>query len=259
MAKKKRVAVIADLHCGHRAGLTTKPYHRPHSKDKFHKLQIELWNLYTSKIDAIKPIDILIVNADCIDGRGERSGSRELIVTDRRKQVQMAVECIEYVEAKHIVMTYGTGYHVGRTEDWEEDIADAVKADKIGAHEFINVNGLIFDVKHKVGSSTIPHGRHTPIAKEKLWNIMWAEKQNQPRSDVIIRSHVHYFDFCGDARWLGMTTPALQGLGTMYGTRECSGTVDWGFVWFDVYSKENYTWKAEVVEVESQRVEVLKY
>lgn len=259
MAKPKRVAVIADLHCGHRAGLTPKAHHRPHSDDKFHKLQVELWGLYTSKIDSIKPIDILLVNADCIDGRGEKSGSRELIAVDRREQVKMAVEAIEYTEAQNIVMTYGTGYHVGNVEDWEDLIADEVGADKIGGHEFIDVNGLIFDMKHKIGSSTIPHGRHTPIAKEKLWNIMWAEKENQPSSDVIIRSHVHYFDYCGDARWLGMTTPALQGLGTIYGTRQCSGTVDWGFVWFDVLSKDNYTWKAEVVEVASQRVSVLKF
>jgi len=256
---KKRVCVIADLHCGHRAGLTPPSYHRPHSNDKFHKVQIELWGLFTSRIDAIKPIDLLLVNGDCIDGRGEKSGSRELVTIDRREQTKMAIQAIEYTEAKNIVMTYGTGYHVGNIEDRENDIADAVKADKIGGHEFVDVNGLVFDLKHKIGNSQIPHGRATPIAKEKLWNIMWAERKNQPNSDVIIRSHVHHFDYCGNSRFLGMTTPALQGMGSIYGSRECSGTVDWGFVWFDVTSKRNYTWKSEVVEVESQRVEVLKY
>jgi hypothetical protein len=207
----------------------------------------------------VQPIDILIVNGDCIDGRGERSGSRELVSVDRREQVKMAVECIELVEAKHIVMTYGTPYHSGTSEDWEDQIADKVGADAIGGHEFVNVNGLIFDVKHKVGGSTIPHGRHTPIAKEKLWNIMWNEKEeNQPNSDIIIRSHVHYFDFCGDSRWLGMTTPALQGLGTIYGSRQCSGTVDWGLVWFDVDKKGHYSWNYEVAEVVAQRAPVLK-
>jgi hypothetical protein len=258
MSREQRVVVIADMHCGHRAGLTPRSYHRPHSQDKFHKLQVELWKLYEKKINALKPIDILIVNADCIDGRGERSGSRELITTDRREQVKMAVEAIELVESKHIVMTYGTGFHVGRNEDWEDDIADAVKADKIGGHEFIDVNGLLFDIKHKVGSSTIPHGRFTAIAREKLWNVMWTEKQNQESSDVIVRSHVHYFGHCGDGNWLGITTPALQGMGSIYGTRECSGVVDWGFVWFDIWDRENYAWKAEVTPVVSQRAEILK-
>ena len=259
MAKPKRVCVIADLHCGHRAGLTPKAYHRPHSTDKFHKLQVELWGLFTSKIDVIKPVNLLIVNGDCIDGRGVKSGSRELVEVDRNIQVKMAIEAIEYVEAKNIVMTYGTGYHTGNSDDKEDLIAEGVKADKIGGHEFIDVNGLSFNCKHKIGNSQIPHGRLTPISKEKLWNIMWSERDNQPNSDVIIRSHVHHFDYCGNSRYLGMTTPALQGMGSIYGSRECSGTVDWGFVWFDVTSKEDYTWKAEVVEVESQRVQVLKY
>ncbi len=259
MPKKKRLVVIADLHCGNRVGLTPPSYHRPHSDDKFHKVQIELWDLYSKKINELKPIDILVVNGDAIDGRGERSGSRELIEVDRKKQCNMAAWCINYADAKHVVMTYGTGYHSGNRDDWEDSVAEMVSADKIGGHEFINVNGLVFDFKHKVGSSTIPHGRHTPIAKEKLWNIMWHEKENQPNSDVIVRSHTHYFDFCGDSRWLGMTTPALQGLGTMYGTRQCSGTVDWGFVWFDVDSKGSYLWNYEVVDVVAQRAPVLKF
>jgi hypothetical protein len=259
VATKKRVCIIADLHCGHRAGLTPTTHHRPHSDDKFHKLQVELWGLFTSKIDAIKPIDILVVNGDAIDGRGVKSGSRELVEVDRNVQVKMATHAIEYAEAKHIVMTFGTGYHTGHSDDKESLIAENVKADKIGGHEFIEVNGLTFDCKHFIGNSQIPHGRGTPISREKLWNTIWAERENQPNSDVIIRSHVHHFDYIGTSRYLGMTTPALQGMGSIYGARQCSGTVDWGFVWFDVWSREEYTWKAEVVEVESQRVQVLKY
>jgi hypothetical protein len=257
MSKTKRVLVIADMHCGHVVGLTPPEHHWLKSMDRYHKIQIKLWQYYSEILDKIRPIDILIVNGDSIDGRGERSGSRELITTDRRQQVKMACDCINFVEAEKIVLTYGTPYHVGNEEDWEDQIADGVDAVTIGGHEFIDVNGLIFDVKHKIGSSTIPHGRHTPIAKEKLWNIMWREKKNQPDSNVIIRSHVHYFDYCGASNWLGMTTPALQGLGSMYGKRQCSGTVDWGLVWFDVNSQENFTWKAEIVEVELQAVEVL--
>ena len=256
---KKRVCIIADLHCGHRAGLTPKKYHRPHSDDKFHKLQVELWGLFASKIDSIKPVNLLICNGDAIDGRGVKSGSRELVEVDRNKQVDMAVTCIEHVDAKNIVMTFGTGYHTGNSDDKEDLIAERVKADKIGSHEFIDVNGLNFDCKHFIGNSQIPHGRATPISREKLWNIMWAERENQPNADVIIRSHVHHFDYVGNSRYLGMTTPALQGMGSIYGARQCSGTVDWGFVWFDVWSKEKYTWTAEVVEVESQKVQVLKY
>ena len=74
---------------------------------------------------------------------------------------------------------------------------------------------------------------------------MWAERGEYPKADVLIRSHVHYYDFDGDFDWLGMTTPALQGYGSKFGGRKCTGTVDVGLVYFDVKGKDDYTWKAK--------------
>jgi hypothetical protein len=85
-----------------------------------------------------------------------------------------------------------------------------------------------------VGGSTIPHGRFTATAKERLWNVLWNERELRPKAQVILRGHVHYATFCGEPGWVAMTLPALQGMGTRYGGRVCSGTVHWGAVIFDV-------------------------
>jgi hypothetical protein len=168
---------------------------------------------------------------------------------DRDEQAEMAEEPIKLPRAKHIVMSYGTAYHSGKTEDWENQIAKAVGAAKIGSEDTIEVNGLLINYRHHVGSSTIPHGRHTAIAKEVLWNQLWSLRGEYPRADVLIRSHVHYHRYAGAADWLAFTTPCLQGYGTKYGGRRMSGTIDLGVVWLDVYSKDKYTWDRKILRM----------
>lgn len=263
MAKKrrfKRNVVIADAHCGHRVGLTPPQYQSAIQGHKYHRIQVETWGLYTGIIDSLKPIDNLFVNADMVDGKGDRSGGSELITPDMRIQVDMAREVILYAEADAIVMTRGTPYHVSPGgEDWEDVLAREVEAKKIGDHEWIDVNGVVFDMKHKVGSSSIPHGRGTPIAKEKLWNMIWADHEDQPKSDIIIRSHVHYHYLVGEPpRWIGMTTPALQAMGSKFGARQCSGHVDWGLVHFDIKDNGEWEWKSHIIPVVSQKASALQ-
>jgi len=264
MKKSKRVLVVSDFHCGHRSGLTPPAWQsrpagsNPAQHNKYANTQKDLWGWYAKTIKSIQPIDILIVNGDAIDGRGERSGSTELIATNRQEQVAMAVECIKTVKAESIVMTYGTPYHTGYKEDWEACIADRVKAEKIGAHEWIEVNGIVIDIKHKIGRSELPHTRHTAIARDHLWNELWAAHDEQPRANILIRSHVHYFTYAGSNRWLAITTPALQSYGTKYGARECTGKVDVGLIYFDIEENGEYTWTPIIAQLPTQKVRALK-
>lgn len=254
----KTVVIVSDFHCGHVVGLTPPKYQSASgSLAKFGEMQKAVWKFYSELMKKLQPIHLLILNGDAIDGKGERSGGTELIEADRTEQVQMATQCIEKAKAKNIVMTHGTPYHTGVTEDFERSIADAVGA-KIGGHEWIDVNGLIFDCKHKIGSSVIPHGRHTAIARDRLWNQLWSIDEQQPLADIIIRSHVHYFKYSGDADVLAMTTPALQGYGSKYGARQCSGRVDIGLVWFKIGDKGDYSWKPEIMRTELQKTRALK-
>ena len=65
---------------------------------------------------------------------------------------------------------------------------------------------------------------------------MWhAERRQQPNSQILIRSHVHYFKFTGDVNFLAMTTPALQGWGSKYGVRQCEGLINVGVLWLKIY------------------------
>ena len=247
----KRVLFTGDMHCGHRVGLTPPQYdHGP--DDRWRKIRRELWDAYRKSVNAIKPIDIHIQNGDALDGKGTRSGGTELIASDRNMQIQMAAACMTESEARAYRLIYGTTYHTGRDEDWELTLANQMGWE-IGSHDWFDINGIVFDVKHKIGSTSIPHGKGTAISRDRLWNILWAEHDEQPKSDVLIRSHVHFFHFTGDDDWLGVYLPALQGQGSKFGARICSGVVHFGIVWFDCYDDGSYEWSRDIIRVASQK------
>jgi hypothetical protein len=62
---------------------------------KWRVIQAQLWAAFTNMVDKLKPIDILFVNGDEVDGKGKRSGGTELISTDRSVQAEMAAFCIQ--------------------------------------------------------------------------------------------------------------------------------------------------------------------
>ena len=281
----KRVLLCGDLHCGHRVGLTPPAWQQKPTnekdehqflsmslREKFYGVQSKCWKWWVSEITKLRPFHLAIVNGDVIDGNGVRSGGTELITTDRQEQTDMAIKALSIVQAPNWCFTFGTPYHAGTEEDYETRVAEWLDAqtwtDKvtIGAHEWPEVNGWVFDVKHKIGGSSIPHGRMTALLKDNLWNAIWAENNEQPRGDIVIRSHVHYYGHTDS--WRGnreqhlATLPALQAMGTKFGARQCSGIVHFGFCYVDLppdNSGETIQWHALRLPTEVQKATVTTF
>jgi hypothetical protein len=233
----KRVFVASDSHCGHRVGLTPTPY-QGHGDSKWEQLQFSLWSWFKTEVEKHKPYDIAILNGDLIDGKGFRSGGSELITADRMMQARIAFDAFRIVEAQKVRIIAGTPYHSGTEEDFEQRIMDLYLADGIDCafhgHGFYTINGRNLDVKHKISSSSVHHGRATPLLKEIDANLFWAMDDVEPMADIVIRGHVHYhLQTEQDGRY-GFILPSLQGLGDKYGSRQCSNRVDFGFLVLDI-------------------------
>jgi len=263
---KKRVIVMGDTHCGHNIGLTPPAWQYGWKSDgstkrnKWAKTQKELWRAYDKILKSLEPYDVLLFMGDAIDGKGFRSGGVEQVSCSMAEQADMAAHAInhtrKYARNKNykIFGVYGTDYHVAIDgEDAEDIVAREAGFEKIAGHDWIDINGCIFDIKHKVGSSGIPHGRHTAMAKEYLWAQHWAMTGQAPKPDVVLRAHVHYSTFAGGPDWLALTTPALQGMGSRFGVRQCSGLVDWGMVHFDVNNDGSYDWNIHTVKLDCHK------
>lgn len=246
-----RVLVISDLHCGHRAALTPPAWwyaEDPEEPDrsKWARMQRETWAYYLEMLQAHAPYDVLIVNGDMVEGKGERSGSTELITASIEEQAHMAARCIESVHAPVILMTYGTPYHVGNAEDYENEVFKEVHADAIESEGKWKIEDKVFDVKHFVSASTVPYGRSTAINRDKVWASIWSELYGKERPSVTIRSHVHYYDLSDNTMFgTGLITPALEGPGTKHGGRKCMGWVDFGVLILDVEKGEQIQCTAE--------------
>jgi hypothetical protein len=254
MAKEKNLLIIADLHDGHKVGFTPPRFDfKTEFNEKLYNHRRMIYKWVHKEAKKRGPYDAMIINADCIDGRGEKSGGTELLTTDRLVQCKMAAEAINSFNVPKKFMTYGTPYHTGKLEDFEDIVADLVGAEKIGGEDNLEVNGCVINYKHNIGRSSIPHGRHTAIAREHLWNIMWAERGEYPLAQIIIRSHVHYYGGAFGAGWVALTTPALQSYGSKFGTRQVQGTVDIGFVVLRIKNKEEFSWEAPILRMPYQK------
>lgn len=254
-----RILLAADNHAGHRTGLTP-PRWWDDISFKWGRQQRELWKFYTEVVDAWKPFDFVLWNGDAISGKGERQGGTQHITVDRAEQAEIAMETILQTGCRVVRMSYGTPYHVGASEDWENMVVEKLRGKRIDcgikSHVFLNVNGREINMKHKIESSTVHHGRMTPLAKHIDWNRWWASIGVQPRADILIRSHVHYsvgpayHDGC-----LGIVTPSLQGLGDKYGSRQCVGTVEFGLIFLTISKEGAVSWDMKILTGESQRDE----
>ena len=236
-----RVLLWGDAHCGSNVGLTPPAYQTKYTPDpkteehrtlnKWASLQKECWDWYIHKLEILKPIDKLFYLGDGIDGTGHRSGGTELIYVDRKIQVRIAIEALEAAEAKEMVMVYGTPYHTGQLEDFELDIARHFGC-KIGGHEWEDVNGCTFDLKHKQGNCDNPT---TGLWQQIRDHREWAGLGEQPKANVLVRAHTHRFCILKLEDCIGITIPALQAYGTKFGARQCSRKVQFGLVALDVW------------------------
>ena len=57
---------------------------------------------------------------------------------------------------------------------------------------------------------------------------------------------------------LSFVTPALQGMGSKYGARQCETVVDWGLIVIEITPAGSISWKKDIATLEGQPVETLK-
>jgi len=256
----KRMVVLSDLHSGHMLGLTPPAWQYSKDNEKLGeiaRLQSEGWEWYTNAIKEVgKDVDILVCNGDLIDGRGDRSGNAEVITTDRMLQVAIGVEALEKWNAKKVFFTRGTPYHTGNGEEFEN-----IAADRMGGiiDDFLNleVNGKVFNFKHKVGNSGVPYGKATPVLKQKVINQLETDYNDMPNADVVIRSHVHNMHIIQNSVGWAITTPALQ-LNSRFGRQQCSGIIDYGFIVIDVYENGDIDVSPVLAKLNTNKPSIIK-
>lgn len=233
-----KLLIAGDLQCGHIMGITPPKYQgiiaNLYSEyPKLTQITKTMWDFVEDFIKD-KKYDAAIINAEGIEGKNTRGGARELITPDRIKQLDIFAEVLQYIDAPNIYMTVGSAYHSGRSELWEK-LMEKIYPQKIIVRNVLdlNINGIKFRCRHKIGRTSTPTGGDIMLRKKWLESLIWHVKHDFDMPQVLIFSHAHYFRYLGEQDWLAMILPSLQGF-TEYGALESSGHVDFGLVEFDV-------------------------
>ena len=253
--KKRTILILSDLHCGSDGGLTPPAWQREGNNPDAYQVQKITWKWFSEAMKNLPDIDACVVNGDAIDGASKITGSTDLIVVDRMEQGEMAMSALDLVPTDKFFFTRGTPYHTGKAEQFEDVLAEKMDG-TIKDQLDIQVFNTRINFKHKTGSSGIPHGRATAIAKELMWDKMQSVKDDDVNADVIVRSHAHYYIQFQDSSSTAIITPALQ-WNSRYGRQQCSGIIDYGFIMLHVYENGRVVVEPVLANIKSLKKEVL--
>jgi len=268
--KPYKIIIVSDFHAGHRVGLTPTPWQMKYVEtdvtkhNKVLKVQKSMWDFFSKEIIKIKKETkcptLCIVNGDSVDGQNPKNSGIEEITTSILEQVAIAKNIIDFIGANTNIIVAGTDFHCSGPSgtDAEQVLADQLHA-KFENHCWIDVHGVVMDFKHYIGSGSTPQSRYNPLGKESTWSKLWQEADLIPDVDYLIRSHVHYYSMIQSSSQTCLTTPSLQGLGSLFGIRKCSGMVDVGFITFDVEPSGKTTMTKHFANLQPQAVKPIMF
>lgn len=257
----KKVLAIGDLHCGSMVGLTHPNWiFKKERNREVYNLQCEMWDKYCESLDEIGKVDVLLVNGDIIDGKGVKAGGTEQITVDMLEQTEMAIACIEQIKFKNAIFTYGTPYHTASKsgEDFDKIVAKHFNSEIFDETNF-EVDKVLFNARHKVGSSSSPYNRAQPVGRHRLWESLSSLRTKDEIPQIFLRSHVHYFSGCEEKDWRAFTLPALQASATKFGARECVGLTDWGMIVFLVENGQYAGYESYISVLQSSKKKIIKF
>lgn len=223
----KRGIVVSDIHSGSIYGL------QPPEFNIFSGVNVQqnagqefLWKCWLDfvvRVKVFKP-DFVIVNGDVVDGPQRKNQGAELALSAPGDQVGAAIEVLRVLKkvtpkAKWY-FTQGTPYHVGEWGDAEESIALALDATpylSVGTGKlcrevlWLQMEGVILEAAHHISGGTGFY-RLTSLDREAQWSAISAKDATKgiPKSDLLIRSHVHNFAYGEHASKQVLTTPCWE-------------------------------------------------
>jgi len=256
-----RLIVVADIHAGSYQATTHPDCSKLSKRDKELKtIQSSLWDFYSYEIRSVGEINWLVVNGDAIDGKARRNGGNDVMTTNLVEQVDMAKRVILYAQADNYLIIGGTEYHVRENgENFEEVLAKSINGAiySNGGHFRFTDKGFtyptVFNFRHFMGGRA--WNTRTGALKRYLINDMIdvTKGDRDMLTDVLIRSHIHAFDYVKGIRdeTIAISTPALQASGTTFGQLKCDGEYTIGFLEFIIRKDGSWTWKPHLAKIPS--------
>jgi len=194
------VAVIADIHIGHRAAMWPDNYtdcegkHIPPSKPQ--KILNDYWKDYWTSKEA-KDAEYVLNLAESLEGNNRKEYGRSLVEADLDLQANAFVFAIkDYIKGKRYIGLTGSGYHGSLDSKVETGIANQLEKEGIQAECFGDIANLKFKsghviwATHKGGEAMLY--RSTMLDRNSLYfSAIKSKLQEDP--DVLLYGHHHKY------------------------------------------------------------------
>jgi len=229
---EKTWIMLADFHSGSTTGLTSDPNN---------EIQEKLLQLYKSCIAklGIKP-NVVILDGDGIDGADKKG--KDIDTSIINDQVNDAAKLLLMWDAvDEYIIVSGTPYHTSVDGEPLDINIKSSLSDQLRMMGNVTtkttytrkdksiINGWFrLETRHKIGRSTIPHGKSTPQVRAKIWNVLNAALKHDHWAHLIVFAHVHYWNLQRDSFGTVLSLPCWQAIGSRYGDEECDGHIDIG-------------------------------
>jgi hypothetical protein len=218
----KTFVVYSDLHIGSKYSVCSEEpelddgSYRPSPNQK---KMMEAWYDARDAIITKKP-DFMVINGEPIDGDNFKSLGDSVWTTDLGNQMTDAEKLVKMVPHDKLYLVRGSGYHVTRgatnfekifgkkigAETYKSVLGNRTKAD---FEATFKVNDKHIHFTHHVGYSGWWMYRPTPISRE-LVKMHFNHAANGFHTDLLIRSHVHYYVEVRFPHTIGLSTPAWK-------------------------------------------------
>jgi len=214
--------VFSDIHVGSRYSVCSeKPEIDGAADYKPSQNQKKLLTGWYNCVDKItqKPRAV-VINGEPIDGDNKKSLADSVWSSNIDDQINDFKRLFSPIKTDNLIFVRGSGYHVTKdATNFEKTIAREMNARKyrsiMGDMTMVDYEATVRLLKkhihftHHIGYSGWWMYRPTPVARE-LIKMHFAHRENGFHTDVVVRSHVHYYVEVRFPHTIGLTTPAWK-------------------------------------------------
>lgn len=192
---------FSDPHCGSIWGLRPEQIYLSEDGSCIEtgKVGTALHEAFQAIVKRYQKPDFLLVGGDNVEGAQRKSKGEGIWSTDLAAQGDVAVALINQFKAKHVYCVRGTEYHVHDGTNADEYVANqlanvvAREGRKAPPDRYLDVNGCVIHLSHKLGGTKVFQYRGTPPARELTMNRVMSKETETYHCNLILRGHVHCF------------------------------------------------------------------
>ncbi len=223
--KRGCVVVVSDLHCGSIYGMLPPKFLTSDEKIVGQNPgQQYLWKCWEDAISRVRnlPVQAIVLNGDAIDGSQRAQRGTELSLPMLEDQTTAAEATLRpLLDALPGVPSYavqGTEYHDAKAGREVEVLARALRCQPyngLGSGRYcrevldLEIDGVVLNFAHGISVAGGLY-RATPPDREGVWSALAGKEGRAPKSDVVVRSHVHNFIHVEHANKHIVITPCWQ-------------------------------------------------